>query len=58
MTELVHIMIDGESLAVPAFTTITAALAMRRSGATHRSVTGQPRACARLPDAMPRGPDH
>ncbi|AQH01222.1 ferredoxin [Burkholderia sp. KK1] len=44
MAELVRVTIDGEALAVPAFTTVAAAVAMRGIGATRRSVTGEPRA--------------
>ena len=44
MADLVHVTIDGETLAVPAFTTIAAAIAMRGIGGTRRSVKGEPRA--------------
>lgn len=43
MTELVRVMIDGQPLAVPAFTTVAAALAISGVGGTRRSVTGEPR---------------
>ena len=44
MDERVRVVIDGEPLAVPAFTTVAAAIAMRGVGGTRRSVTGEPRA--------------
>ena len=44
MTELVRVMIDGHPLAVPAVTTVAAALAISGVGGTRRSVTGEPRA--------------
>ena len=46
MADLVNVTIDGEALAVPAFTTVAAAIAiaMRGVGGTRRSVTGEPRA--------------
>lgn len=43
MNELVSVIVDGEPLAVPAFTTVAAALAMRGAGPTRRSVSGEPR---------------
>ncbi|BBU29407.1 ferredoxin [Burkholderia sp. THE68] len=46
MADLVTVTVDGEPLAVPAFTTVAAAIAiaMRGVGGTRRSVTGEPRA--------------
>jgi D-hydroxyproline dehydrogenase subunit gamma len=47
MADLVNVTIDGETLAVPAFTTVAAAIAMRDVGgigATRRSIRGEPRA--------------
>ncbi|KXU87346.1 ferredoxin [Caballeronia megalochromosomata] len=44
MDERVRVIIDGESLAVPAFTTVAAAIAMRGVNGTRRSVTGEARA--------------
>ncbi|MFM0325061.1 2Fe-2S iron-sulfur cluster-binding protein [Caballeronia glebae] len=46
MAERVRVIINGEPLAVPAFTTVAAAIAiaMRGVGGTRRSVSGEPRA--------------
>ncbi|KDR30721.1 2Fe-2S iron-sulfur cluster-binding protein, partial [Caballeronia zhejiangensis] len=44
MAERVRVIIDGESLDVPAFATVAAAIAMRGIRGTRRSVTGEPRA--------------
>ncbi|SAK92586.1 NAD-dependent formate dehydrogenase subunit alpha [Caballeronia fortuita] len=48
MAERVRVIIDGEMLSVPAFTTVAAAIAMCGIGGgiegTRRSVTGEPRA--------------
>jgi predicted molibdopterin-dependent oxidoreductase YjgC len=44
MDDLVSVIVDGEPLAVPAFTTVAAALAMRGIDSTRRSVRGEPRA--------------
>ncbi|SAK88445.1 (2Fe-2S)-binding protein [Caballeronia ptereochthonis] len=44
MDDFVSVTVDGEPLAVPAFTTVAAALAMRGVSATRRSVIGEPRA--------------
>ncbi|SAK57541.1 NAD-dependent formate dehydrogenase subunit alpha [Caballeronia hypogeia] len=44
MADLVRVTVDGAPLAVPAFTTVAAALAMAGVSATRRSATGAPRA--------------
>ncbi len=44
MADMVRVIIDGEARDVPAYTTVTAALAMHAIVATRRSVSGQPRA--------------
>jgi len=44
MNDLVHVTIDGRTLAVPACTTVAAALALDGQAATRRSVTREPRA--------------
>ncbi|TCK38016.1 2Fe-2S iron-sulfur cluster protein [Paraburkholderia sp. BL8N3] len=43
MAEMVCVTIDGEPVSVPAFTTVTAALAMQARTATRRSVSGEAR---------------
>ncbi|SAK72656.1 NAD-dependent formate dehydrogenase subunit alpha [Caballeronia temeraria] len=44
MAERVRVIIDGETLDVPAFTTVAAAISIQGMRGTRRSITGEARA--------------